>query len=82
MEMDERKWMRLDESESFVKFINLIDSVVGFLSVLDTALRAKVLVRFNKFRFSSLLLQSKNFKPTSCDKLHVSELGSSLNKFN
>ena len=31
------------ESKSFVKIINLVDCVLGLLSVLDTALRAKVL---------------------------------------
>ena len=40
------------------------------ISVLDTVLRTKVLVRwFNKFKLSSLLLQSKNIRQTSRKKI-------------
>ena len=35
------------------------------MSVLDTVWRTKVLVQFNKFKYVSLLLQSKNNKPKS-----------------
>ena len=56
----------MGESESFVKFINLVDSVLGFLSVLDTALRAKVLVQS-----ISIFLQYKNYLPTSFDLLFM-----------
>ena len=38
------------ESESFVKIINLVGCVLGLLSVLDTALRAKVLANKQMLR--------------------------------
>ena len=56
----------MGESESFVKFINLVDSVLGFLSVLDTALRAKVLVQiqinFKAFSCSTRFIYQRHTK--------------------
>ena len=58
-ELEWTRWTRWKWKFCYLYCICLL--AFSWMSVLDTALRAKVLVRwFNKLTFSSLLLQSKN----------------------